>query len=128
MRPGAQSALVLLLLIALALGAGFAGGFVYAHDPRPDGIEVRIGASGRAAAESFIAGTLTSVDGARLELRTEGGSATIDLPPETPLEELLPATAEEMAIGSPANLGGNLTGEGPVLTGVVAFEPREDAP
>lgn len=128
MRPGAQSALVLLLLIALALGAGFAGGFVYAHDPRPDRIEVRVGGSDREPAEAFIAGTLASVDGARIELRTESGSVTIDLPPGTPLEELLPATAEEMAVGSPVNLGGNITGEGPVLTGVVAFEPHEATP
>jgi hypothetical protein len=116
---------VLLVLAVAAFAAGAAGGFVYAHDPQPDRVIVRLSSSGAPEAESFLSGTIADIDGERITLRTDAGAITVELPTNVPVEELLRSEAGEMIIGASVNLGGKLTSSGPVLTGMVRID---DAP
>lgn len=116
---------VLLVLAVAAFAAGAAGGFVYAHDPLPDRVIVRLSSSGVPQAESFLSGTIAEIEGERLTLRTDAGVITVQLTANVPVEELLRSEAGEMIVGASVNLGGKLTASGFVLTGVVRIE---DAP
>ena len=116
---------VLLVFAVAAFAAGAAGGFVYAHDPQPDRIIVRLSSSGAPQNESFLSGTIADIEGERITLRTDAGDITVQLPASVPVEELLRSEAGEMIVGASVNLGGKLTPSGSVLTGVVRIE---DAP
>ncbi len=113
---------VLLVLAVAAFAAGAAVGFVYAHDPQPDRIIVRLSSSGVPQTESFLSGTIVDIDGERITLRTDAGGVTVQLPADVPVEELLRSETGEMITGASVNLGGKLTASGPVLTGVVSIE------
>ena len=113
---------VLLVPAVAAFAAGAAGGFVYAHDPQPDRVIVRLSSFGSRQTESFLSGTIADIDGERITLRTDAGGITLQLPANVPVEELLRSAAGEMTIGASVNLGGKLTASGPVLTGVVRIE------
>lgn len=117
---------MLSLLLAAAFAIGATVGFVYAHDPRPDEVTVRVAESAPPLAEGFVAGTVASAGAAQIVVRTAEGEVTVELPPGTTIEELAPAA--EIVIGAPVNLGGNLTARGPVLTGVVTFQPAQVVP
>ena len=122
-----RGAAVLSLLVAAAFAAGAGGGFVYAHDPQPDRVTVRVSAPAPPA-EEFVAGTIVDVGQRRIAVRTDAGEVTVEIPAGTPIEELAPAGHAEMVVGTAVNLGGNQTPGGPVLTGVVAFAERGTAP
>ncbi len=125
MNARLRGLVVLLVLAVAAFAAGAAGGFVYAHDPQPDRVIVRLSSSGARQTESFLSGTIADIDGERMSLRTDAGGITVQLPANVPVEELLRSEAGEMIVGASVNLGGKLTASGPVLTGVVRIE---DAP
>jgi len=117
---------MLSLLLAVAFAIGATAGFVYRHDPRPDAVAVRVTEPAPSDGEGFVAGTVTSAGATQIVVRTAEGDVTVELPAGTSVEEMVPAAA--IAIGAPVNLGGTLTARGPVLTGVVAFEPAEGTP
>ncbi len=116
---------VMLVFAVAAFAAGAAGGFVYAHDPQPDRVIVRLSSSGAPQTEGFLSGTISDIDGERITLRTDAGAITVQLPSNVSVEELLRSEAGEMIVGASVNLGGKLTASGSVLTGVVRIE---DAP
>ena len=122
-----RGAAVLSLLVAAAFAAGAGGGFVYAHDPQPDRVHVRVSAPAPPA-EEFVGGTILEVEQGRIAVRTDAGEVTVEIPAGTPIEELAPAGPAEMVVGTAVNLGGNLASGGLVLTGVVAFAERGTAP
>ena len=113
---------MLLGLAVAAFTAGAAGGFVYAHDPQPDRVIVRLSSPGARQTESFLSGTIADIEGERITLRTEAGAITVQLSANVPVEELLRSGAGEMIVGASVNLGGKLTASGSVLTGVVRIE------
>lgn len=117
---------VLLVLMIFVAGAGFTGGFVYSHNPQPDNIVVRVSASGARPAEEYIAGTIVRLDDGSFSLATELVTRNIDFDGSTPVDELLRAAPDELEVGAFVNLGGNLAGQGPVLTGVVSLGPAEE--
>ena len=127
MSAGRRGPAVLLLLAGAVFGGSAAAGFVYAHDPRPDRVTVRLSDSTPDGAERFVGGTVASSGTGVIELRTDAGVVTIDIPPGTPLEELLRAGSAELAVGTSVNLGGRRTAESAVLTGLVALETPEVA-
>ncbi len=75
--------------------------------------------------EVFIAGTIDAIDGQAITVRTEAQTITLEGATAAPVDELLPATPEEIEVGASVNLGGNIAGEGPVLTGVVSLGRAE---
>ncbi|HJM75011.1 MAG TPA: hypothetical protein QGI71_03990 [Dehalococcoidia bacterium] len=117
-RRGAAIALVLVLLAALG---GFAGGFVYGHQPVADDVEVQVAETRPAPTEVFIAGTIDAINGQRVSVRTETETLTFAGAIAVPVDELLAASVEQIEVGAPVNVGGNIAGEGPVLTGVVTL-------
>lgn len=117
---------VLLVLMIFVAGAGFTGGFVYSHNPQPDNIVVRVSASGARPAEEYIAGTIVRLDDGSFSLATELVTRSIDFDGSTPVDELLRAAPDELEVGAFVNLGGNLAGQGPVLTGVVSLGPAKE--
>jgi hypothetical protein len=121
-RSGAVVALLMVLLAALG---GFAGGFVFSHQPQPDNVAVEVTNTRPASSEIFIAGTIDAISGQAVTVRTETETATYEDAASAPLDELLPAVLEEIEVGAPVNLGGNIAGEGPVLTGVVTLGRAE---
>ncbi len=118
---------VALLLAALPLGAGAVAGFVYAHEPQPDRVTVRIDTAPPRQAEQFIRGTIASASPDAIEVTTMLGVEPVPLPAGTPIEELMAVPGDEIAPGLRVNLGGNQTQRGFVLTGVVAMA-AEPAP
>ncbi len=116
-----SSAVVTLLLLLLAGLGGFAGGFVFAHEPLPDAVRVELTSTRPVPAEVFIAGTVDAIDGQTLMLRVETTTITLDAAAAAPVDELLPAAPAEFEAGAAVNLGGNLAGQGPVLTGLVTL-------
>ena len=113
-RRGAAIALVLVLLAAL-------GGFVYGHQPVADDVEVQVAETRPAPTEVFIAGTIDAINGQRVSVRTETETLTFAGAIAVPVDELLAASVEQIEVGAPVNVGGNIAGEGPVLTGVVTL-------
>ena len=127
MSPRLRGAAVLSLLLAVGFAAGATAGFVYGHDPRPDDVTVRLTESPPPPLlEGFVAGTVSSAGAEQIVVLTAAGEVTVELPAGTAVEELVPAAV--IAIGTPVNLGGTVGGRGPVLTGVVAFEPERGSP
>lgn len=120
-----NSAVVALLMLLLAGLGGFTGGFVFGHQPQPDDVIVLITNTRPAPDEVFIAGTIDAIDGQAITVRTETQTITLQGATEAPVDELLPATPEEIEVGASVNLGGNIAGEGPVLTGVVSLGRAE---
>lgn len=116
-----SGAVVTLLLILLAALGGFAGGFVFAHQPQPDDVVVRLSSTRPEPSEVFITGTIERIDGDTVTLRTETQTLTLDAGDAVPVDELLRAAPEEIEVGATVNLGGNIAGEGPVLTGLVTL-------
>lgn len=123
-----RSAVVLTVLVAVAFAGGASGGFVFAHDPQPDRVTVRLGGAGPPPAEAFISGTIASIDGDSLTLIVESGMVPVDLPEGLPIEVLERARPEQMAVGAAVNLGGMPTLRGPVLTGAVALVEPQASP
>ena len=128
MSAGLRGPAVLLLLAGAVFVGSAAAGFVYAHDPQPDRVTVRLSDSAPGGAERFVGGTIVSAAAGVIELRTDAGVVTIETPPGTPLEELLPAGSAELTVGTPVNLGGRRTAESAVLSGLVALETPGMAP
>lgn len=118
---------VALLLAMLPLGAGAAAGFVYAHEPQPDRVSVRIDTARPARAEQFIRGTIASASPDSIDVTTILGVEPAPLPAGTPIEDLIAVPGDQIAPGLRVNLGGNQTQRGFVLTGVVAMA-AEPAP
>lgn len=128
LAPRARGAAVLLVLLVFVAGAGFAGGFVYSHNPQPDKVSLRISTSGNQPAEEFITGTIVRLDGGSFSLASEEALRSVDFDGSTLVDELLQADPETLGVGAVVNLGGNLAGEGPVLTGVVSLGPHQETP
>ena len=120
-----RSAVVALLLLLVAGLGGFAGGFVFGHQPQPDDVTVQITNTRPPPSEVFIAGTIDAIDGQTITLRAEGQRLTLDGATAAPVDELLPASPEQLEVGAAVNLGGTIAGEGPVLTGVVSLGRAE---
>ncbi len=118
---------IVLLLAALPLGAGAVAGFVYAHEPQPDRVTVRVDTARPPQAEQFIRGTIASASPDSNDVTTIVGVEPVPLPAGTAIEELVPVAGDKIAPGLRINLGGNQGRRGFVLTGVVAMG-AESAP
>ena len=119
---------MLLLILVSGIG-GFAGGFVYSHEPQPNAVELTVTSGKVVNPESYIAGTITSVDGSRITIVTDTDrTVSIDITSSTPIEQLLAIDPAALELGTPVNLGGNLAAEGQILTGVVALLTPDGAP
>ena len=116
-----RGAVIALLMVLLAASGGFAGGFVYGHQPQPDAVEVRVAETRPAPTEIFIAGTIDAINGQTISVRTETETLTLAGATSAPVDELLAAAVEQIEVGASVNIGGNIAGEGPVLTGVVTL-------
>jgi hypothetical protein len=109
------------LLIA-TFGAGVAAGFVYAHEPAPTEVRAVLEVP-PATPTTEVRGTLSSAGSDFLEITTSGGAVRL-VSPGVPVEDLVPLVGEVPA-GVAANLGGNVTENGYVLTGVVLVGPAQ---
>jgi hypothetical protein len=124
-----RGSIVVLLLILVSGIGGFAGGFVYSHEPQPNAVELTVTSGKVVNPESYIAGTITSVDGSRITIVTDTDrTVSIDITSSTPIEQLLAIDPADLELGTPVNLGGNLAAEGQILTGVVALLTPDGAP
>jgi hypothetical protein len=124
-----RGSIVVLLLILVSGIGGFAGGFVYSHEPQPNAVELTVTSGKVVNPESYIAGTITSVDGSRITIVTDTDrTVSIDITSSTPIEQLLAIDPAALELGTPVNLGGNLAAEGQILTGVVALLTPDGAP
>ena len=124
---GLRPLLVALLLSAIVFAAGFGGGFVYAHDPRPDEVIVRVERPAAALDEEQMGGSIVGLGQGRIEVRAGDETLTFELPPGTPVEEMVPVGQTAFAVGAPVNIGGTVTARGQVLTGVVTFDTTTGA-
>jgi hypothetical protein len=126
LAPRARGAAVLLVLLVFIATAGFVGGFVYSHNPQPNKVLLRISTANNRPAEEFITGTITRIGSGSFSLSSEESTRSVDFDGATLIDELLQADPAMLNVGAVVNLGGNLAGEGPVLTGVVSFGPHEE--
>ena len=121
----ARSLLVSGMLFSVLFLGGFAGGYVYRHEPARDTLDVRIASDspgdGAAPGVRTLSGTVTSVEGGRLTLSTASGPVTVPFPAGVAVDELLRAP-EGLASGTRVNVGVQSTQYGLVLTGLVAIE------
>lgn len=106
------------LLGVFVLGALM--GFVYGHEPTAPVTTLRLQASGESSHEE-LRGTVLAAGPDFLEVSTAEGVRRVTISRTTPLEELAPA--REVPTGQ-ANVGGNRTDSGFVLTGVVFLGER----
>jgi hypothetical protein len=116
---------ITLVIVSLAALGGFAGGFVYGHQPQPDAVVVQVAETRPAPTEVFIAGTIDAITGQSVIVRTETETLTLAGATTAPVDELLAAAVEQIEVGASVNVGGNIAGEGPVLMGVVTLERGE---
>ncbi|HJM88007.1 MAG TPA: hypothetical protein QF624_00070 [Dehalococcoidia bacterium] len=124
-----RGSIVVMLLILVSAVGGFAGGFVYSHEPQPSAVELNVTSGKVVNPESYIAGTITSVDDSQITIVTDTDrTVTVDINSGTPVEQMLAIDPAELEIGTPVNLGGNLAAEGQILTGVVALLTPDGAP
>lgn len=125
MSPRARSLLVSGVLFAALFLGGFAGGYVYQHEPARATLDVRIASdsSGEGATPGVrtLGGTVASVEGGRLTLTAASGPVTVPFPAGVAVDELLRAP-EGLASGTRVNVGVQSTQYGLVLTGLVAIE------
>lgn len=116
-----RAALAPLFAVSLVFAAAGGAGFVYAHNPQPAVVSVRVTGQPPPAAEQFTTGTIAAIRGQAIDVNTGSGTESIDLPSGVTIEELIPAAPSAVTIGDPANVGGNATPRGLVLTGVVVI-------
>ena len=116
-----RSLLVSSVLLVVLFGAGFAGGYVYSHEPVRSTLDVRIASDSAAPGVRTLSGTVTSVEGGRLTLTTASGPVSVALPSGAPVDELLRAP-EGLTNGTRVNVGVQSTQYGLILNGLVAVE------
>lgn len=114
-----RAALVALAMISTAFAIGAGVGFVYAHDPQPDDVNVRLNSNRRPADDEVLRGTVLSAGAGTIEIETMLGVKQFRIDPATPVEDLRPLDGTEITSGDSVNIGGSQTRAGFVLTGVV---------
>jgi len=104
-------------------GLGVLAGFVYRHEPAAAVTVVELQPAAAPPVEE-IRGTVLAAGPDFLEVSTAEGVRRVSLTGTTPIEELTPVReALEVPAGT-ANIGGNRTDSGFVLTGVVFLGER----
>lgn len=124
MSPRTRGVVTYVVIAVIVFALSGLGGFVYGHEPQRDLLDVRVTTAGApAATEQIESGTVIAVDGSTLLLDS---GASFDVPPIA--EALVPATGEQLPEGTLVNIGGDVTRNGLVLTGVVAIDEAAATP
>jgi hypothetical protein len=122
MRARAGTAAVGTLLLGIAFALSLAGGFVYAHEPQPEQVDIRVDSSRAPDGERILPGTITATANGTVEVTTVLGAETVPLD-RLVTEDLLPLEEAPAELGAPANVGGTRSDAGYVLSGVVIISP-----
>ena len=107
--------LMAVMLVALACGAG---GFVYAHDPQRDRLEVSL--ERPVVTEQLVGGTVREAAGGRIRIEGEGGTREFTLGGGAPVEELRALAPAALGVGTKLNVGAERSDFGTALSGIVA--------
>lgn len=109
------------LTLAAALVSGVAG-FVYAHEPARDQVEVTLDRTPREGAPRVVSGVVTRAADGRLVIDGEGGAVDLTFPPSALVEDLQALPPAALTPGMRVNVGAERSDYGVALSGVVAVE------
>lgn len=116
-----RAPLVLAVGLLTVFALGLFAGFVYGHEPAAVVTALHLEAAAQTPADE-IRGTVLGVGPDFLEVSTTDGIRRVSITGGTPIEELI--ATREVPAGAKANVGGNRTESGFVLTGVVHLGER----